>query len=188
MTTPAALPAAAPRPAEHPLHRVRTGPGWWVSLRGCQAEPVIGGGGKATLAGGSTAVPGVSTGLTARWLPTPLLWPRSLLLQRGPAAFGAAEPIGAREAVNNQPRSILTTSRGGSPAVTGPPRSPLATPGTGVHVPPLHHHRLRPSGTPDSLGLRGQNACPKHGRWQRTRMGSTSPPQLRAGGVWLLGV
>lgn len=57
--TPAALPAAAPRPAEHP-RRGWWGGGFWVSLRGRQAEPVIGDGddGKATLAGGSAGAPG----------------------------------------------------------------------------------------------------------------------------------
>lgn len=71
MVTPAALPAAAPRPAEHLRRQVRTGVGCWVSLHGCHAELVIGGGGKATLAGGPAAVPGVPAGLG-----TPRLRPR----------------------------------------------------------------------------------------------------------------
>lgn len=146
--TPAALPAAAPRPAEHP-RRGWWGGGFWVSLRGRQAEPVIGDGddGKATLAGGSAGARG------ARWTrrplsATPLLWPLSLLLRRGPAALGAAEPIGAREAVNNQPRSISATSRASSPTVAGPPRSPPAAPGTRVPVPLLRRCRLPPWGPP----------------------------------------
>lgn len=44
----------------------------------------------------------------------PLLWPPSLLLRRGPTPLSAAEPIGARKAVNNQPRSIPATARVGS--------------------------------------------------------------------------
>lgn len=61
---------------------------------------------------------------TRRRLPlTPLLWPRSLLLRRGPAVRGGRANR-AREAVNNQPRSIPATSRAGSPAPPRPPRSP----------------------------------------------------------------
>lgn len=107
MTTPAALPAAAPRPAEHLLRQVRTGRGWWLSLHGRQAAPVIGG--EATLAAGPTVLPGLPTGLAAGCL-SPRFYGHGVSSCGGARLCAAAEPIGAREAVNNQPRSIPATS------------------------------------------------------------------------------
>lgn len=181
MTTPAALPAAAPRPVEHLLRQVRTGRGWWWSLHGRQAAPVIGG--EATLAGGPTVLPGSPTGLTGGCL-SPRFYGHGVSSCGGARLCAAAEPIGAREAVNNQPRSIPATSRADSPAPPRPPRSP----GNGVRIPPLRLHHSDTSVVP-SLAPRGRNACPKEGKWQRTGMGSVGVlTQLRPGGVWLLGV
>lgn len=98
--------------------------GWWVSLRGRQAEPVIGGGGKAAPAGGHAAVPGLPTGLAARRLPARFYGHRVSSCSGARLHSAPRSQSGRGKAVNNQPRSILATSPAGSPAVPGPPCSP----------------------------------------------------------------
>lgn len=68
-------------------------------------------------------LPGLSTGLAAGCL-SPRFYVHGVSSCGGARLCAAAEPIGAREAVNNQPRSIPATSRAGSPAPPRPPCSP----------------------------------------------------------------
>lgn len=78
-------------------------------------------------------LPGLPTGLAAGWLP-PCFYGHGVSSCGGARLCAAAEPIGAREAVNNQPRSIPATSRAGSPAPPRPPRSSPGRPGDrGAH-------------------------------------------------------
>lgn len=183
MTPPAALPAAAPCPAEHPLRQVRTARGRWLSLHGRQAAPVIGG--KATLAGGPTVLPGLPTGLAAGCL-SPRFYGHGVSSCGGARLCAAAEPIGAREAVNNQPRSIPATSRAGSPAPPRPPRSPRPPRDSGC----ASHHcscsaRRHPSCPASVLGAETPAPNKEGGRGLKS---VRVPPQLCPRGVWLLGV
>lgn len=164
--------------------------GWWVSLRGRQAEPVIGGGGKATLAGGHAAVPGLPTGLAARRLPARFYGHRVSSCSGARLRSAPRSQSGRGKAVNNQPRSILATSPAGSPAVPGPPCSPPGDLGacSAAALLPAASLGAPPSATASVLGA--ETRAPNTGGGRGPGWGSVFPPpttKLHAG-VWLLGV
>lgn len=161
--------------------------GWWASLRGRQAEPVIGG--KATLAGGHAAVPRLPTGLAARRLPARFYGHRVSSCSGARLRSAPRSQSGRGKAVNNQPRSILATSPAGSPAVPGPPCSPPRRPGcmfcccTAAGCVPQS-----PPSAPASV-LGAKTRAPNTGGGRGPGWGSVSPPPTKLHvGVWLLGV